>query len=78
MFLYRGVQVHHGLLCVVDPFILSISKGTNFWREDKAGDKICLFGFSRGAYTARALAGMIKKVRLAFNFFRETCLIYHV
>ncbi|KAF9002750.1 hypothetical protein BDQ17DRAFT_1390688 [Cyathus striatus] len=23
-----------------------------------AGDKICLFGFSRGAYTARALAGM--------------------
>ena len=29
------------------------------WRE---GDKICLFGFSRGAYTARCLAGMIHKV----------------
>ncbi|KAF8522477.1 hypothetical protein BU17DRAFT_44706 [Hysterangium stoloniferum] len=29
-----------------------------------AGDKICLFGFSRGAYTARALAGMIHKVGL--------------
>ncbi|KAI0962092.1 hypothetical protein AcV7_001013 [Taiwanofungus camphoratus] len=30
----------------------------------EAGDKICLFGFSRGAYTARALAGMIHKVGL--------------
>ncbi|KAF8274310.1 hypothetical protein EI94DRAFT_1714137 [Lactarius quietus] len=26
-----------------------------------AKDKICIFGFSRGAYTARALAGMIQK-----------------
>ncbi|EKM76650.1 hypothetical protein AGABI1DRAFT_115735 [Agaricus bisporus var. burnettii JB137-S8] len=30
----------------------------------KAGDKICIFGFSRGAYTARCLAGMIHKVGL--------------
>lgn len=30
----------------------------------RAGDKICLFGFSRGAYTARALAGMLHKVGL--------------
>ncbi|KAL4070342.1 hypothetical protein J3A83DRAFT_3177895 [Scleroderma citrinum] len=30
----------------------------------KEGDKICLFGFSRGAYTARALAGMLHKVGL--------------
>ncbi|KAH6909130.1 hypothetical protein BKA70DRAFT_226359 [Coprinopsis sp. MPI-PUGE-AT-0042] len=29
-----------------------------------AGDKICLFGFSRGAYTARGLAGMLHKVGL--------------
>ena len=29
---------------------------------DQEGDKICIFGFSRGAYTARALAGMIQKV----------------
>ncbi len=29
---------------------------------DHEGDKICIFGFSRGAYTARALAGMIHKV----------------
>ncbi|KAG9221907.1 hypothetical protein CCMSSC00406_0005732 [Pleurotus cornucopiae] len=32
----------------------------------KAGDRICIFGFSRGAYTARALAGMIHKARHAF------------
>ncbi|TFK42265.1 hypothetical protein BDQ12DRAFT_645827 [Crucibulum laeve] len=30
----------------------------------EAGDKIFLFGFSRGAYTARALAGMIHKIGL--------------
>ncbi|KAI0756454.1 hypothetical protein C8Q80DRAFT_1128679 [Daedaleopsis nitida] len=30
----------------------------------EAGDKVCLFGFSRGAYTARALAGMVHKVGL--------------
>ncbi|KAF9466841.1 hypothetical protein BDZ94DRAFT_1295336 [Collybia nuda] len=30
----------------------------------KAGDRISIFGFSRGAYTARALAGMIHKVGL--------------
>ncbi|KIK52337.1 hypothetical protein GYMLUDRAFT_180219 [Collybiopsis luxurians FD-317 M1] len=27
-----------------------------------AGDRICIFGFSRGAYTARSLAGMIHKI----------------
>ncbi|KAF9076899.1 hypothetical protein BDP27DRAFT_1312788 [Rhodocollybia butyracea] len=26
------------------------------------GDRICIFGFSRGAYTARSLAGMVHKV----------------
>lgn len=31
---------------------------------DRNGDRICIFGFSRGAYTARALAGMIEKVGL--------------
>lgn len=30
----------------------------------REGDRICLFGFSRGAYTARCLAGMIHKVGL--------------
>lgn len=28
------------------------------------GDHVCIFGFSRGAYTARALAGMLHKVGL--------------
>ena len=28
------------------------------------GDRISIFGFSRGAYTARALAGMLHKVGL--------------
>ena len=35
---------------------------------DQEGDKICIFGFSRGAYTARALAGMIQKV----------CMLHHI
>ncbi|KAG8866408.1 hypothetical protein FRB98_004746, partial [Tulasnella sp. 332] len=30
----------------------------------RKGDRICLFGFSRGAYTARSLAGMLHKVGL--------------
>jgi len=30
----------------------------------RASDKICIFGFSRGAYTARALAGFLYKVGL--------------
>lgn len=35
------------------------------WLMDRyrTGDKICLFGFSRGAYTARCLAGMLHVVR---------------
>ncbi|KAH9041585.1 hypothetical protein EDB85DRAFT_1886281 [Lactarius pseudohatsudake] len=32
--------------------------------DGKLNDKICILGFSRGAYTARALAGMIHKVGL--------------
>jgi hypothetical protein len=31
-------------------------------RNYREGDKICLFGFSRGAYTARVLAGMLYKI----------------
>lgn len=29
-----------------------------------AGDRICIFGFSRGAYTARAVAGMVHSIGL--------------
>ena len=40
-----------------------IMGGYSFLMENwKEGDKICLFGFSRGAYTARCLAGMLHKV----------------
>ncbi|KAK6220733.1 hypothetical protein LQW54_001924 [Pestalotiopsis sp. IQ-011] len=46
------------------------------------GDKICLFGFSRGAYTVRCLSGMLHKVGLlpasngsqlnfAYNFYKD-------
>ncbi|KAG8739291.1 hypothetical protein FRC11_000776, partial [Ceratobasidium sp. 423] len=43
------------------------------------GDKICLFGFSRGAYTARALAGMLHKVGLLppFNY-QQVPFAYHM
>ncbi|KAH9478761.1 hypothetical protein JR316_0009222 [Psilocybe cubensis] len=36
------------------------------WIMDKYedGDRICMFGFSRGAYTARAVGGMINKIGL--------------
>ncbi|EIW87436.1 hypothetical protein CONPUDRAFT_149464 [Coniophora puteana RWD-64-598 SS2] len=42
-----------------------VMQGYEFLMQNyQAGDKICIFGFSRGAYTARALAGMIHKVGL--------------
>ncbi|EPQ54493.1 hypothetical protein GLOTRDRAFT_77041 [Gloeophyllum trabeum ATCC 11539] len=42
-----------------------IKEGYEFLMQNYTiGDKICIFGFSRGAYTARALAGMLQKVGL--------------
>ncbi|KAF9259354.1 hypothetical protein L218DRAFT_874918 [Marasmius fiardii PR-910] len=42
-----------------------VMSGYEFLMQNyEAGDKICIFGFSRGAYTARALAGMLHKVGL--------------
>ncbi|KIO29804.1 hypothetical protein M407DRAFT_69939 [Tulasnella calospora MUT 4182] len=35
------------------------------------GDRICMFGFSRGAYTARCLAGMLNKVGLLPRYNEE-------
>lgn len=35
------------------------------------GDKICLFGFSRGGYIARCLAGMLHVVRHNFFFWSK-------
>jgi len=48
-----------------------VMDGYEFLMENyQDGDRICIFGFSRGAYTARGLAGMIHKVGLlpACNF----------
>ena len=43
----------------------SIRDGYGWLAENfRPGDRICLFGFSRGAYTARSIAGMIARVGL--------------
>ncbi|KAF8890658.1 hypothetical protein BD779DRAFT_1516285 [Infundibulicybe gibba] len=40
-----------------------VKEGYQFVMQNyRAGDKICLFGFSRGAHTARVVAGMLYKV----------------
>lgn len=63
-------------------FVTTFWSVTNSAAKDTAGDRICLFGFSRGGYTARALAGMIHKVGIlppgnhrqvpvAFDYFRR-------
>ncbi|KAJ3502100.1 hypothetical protein NLJ89_g9037 [Agrocybe chaxingu] len=42
-----------------------VTDGYKFLMQNyRAGDKICIFGFSRGAYTARALGGLLYKVGL--------------
>ncbi|GJJ08031.1 hypothetical protein Clacol_002238 [Clathrus columnatus] len=63
---------------------LHVMGGYNFLMQNyREGDRICLFGFSRGAYTARALAGMLYKVGLlpldnieqvgfAYNIYKKT------
>ena len=50
--------------CSWSTFCSQTSHWINRIKPDKRGDRICIFGFSRGAYTARALAGMIEKVGL--------------
>ncbi|KAI9430249.1 hypothetical protein BJY52DRAFT_1232453 [Lactarius psammicola] len=48
-----------------DPSSFPKIRGYEFLMENyHTNDKICIFGFSRGAYTARALAGMIHKVNM--------------
>ncbi|KAJ7701379.1 hypothetical protein B0H17DRAFT_185765 [Mycena rosella] len=61
-----------------------VMDGYRFLMENfHRGDKICIFGFSRGSYTARALAGMLHKVGLlprdnqeqipfAFKLYKDT------
>ena len=44
---------------------MHVMGGYNFLMKNyRNGDKISIFGFSRGAYVARALAGMLTKVGL--------------
>src|ERR1700680_2278521 len=58
--------------------------GTGLWQEVKEGytaiahvyeegDDVYLFGFSRGAYTARSLAGMIATCGLPSGSFTDDC-----
>ncbi|EJF63499.1 hypothetical protein DICSQDRAFT_154002 [Dichomitus squalens LYAD-421 SS1] len=61
-----------------------VREGYTFLMQNyNPGDKICIFGFSRGAYTARALAGMLHKIGLlpkdnpeqlpfAYNLYKST------
>ncbi|RXW24075.1 hypothetical protein EST38_g1771 [Candolleomyces aberdarensis] len=57
-----AVLMDLGIAWYLDEHVLD---GYRFIMQNyRAGDKVCLFGFSRGAYTARALAGMLHKVGL--------------
>ncbi|KAK0457554.1 uncharacterized protein EV420DRAFT_1271505 [Desarmillaria tabescens] len=50
------------IACSLDAHVMD---GYQFLMQNyHAGDRVCIFGFSRGAYTARSLAGMIHKVGL--------------
>ncbi|KDQ11570.1 hypothetical protein BOTBODRAFT_177182 [Botryobasidium botryosum FD-172 SS1] len=52
-------------MCVAKYLDQHVMEGYEFLMQNyTAGDKICLFGFSRGAYTAQALSGMLHKVGL--------------
>ena len=54
----RGGLCGHGL-------DRNIQQGHKFLADNyESGDEIYLFGFSRGAYTARSLAGMIRNIGL--------------
>ena len=54
----RGGLLGHGLN-------KNIQQGYKFLADNyESGDEIYLFGFSRGAYTARSLAGMIRNIGL--------------
>jgi len=63
-------SISHGLSKFVsEMFALEmkqhIKEGYRYLMENyRSGDQICIFGFSRGAFTARALAGMIQKIGL--------------
>ncbi|TKA29810.1 hypothetical protein B0A50_03174 [Salinomyces thailandicus] len=67
---YDGGGIKGGFSASMDMSIgsglgLHVKDAYNFLMQTyKEGDKICLFGFSRGSYTCRCLAGMLHKVGL--------------
>ncbi|KAI4716939.1 hypothetical protein E4T48_06872 [Aureobasidium sp. EXF-10727] len=67
---YNSGGLSNGIAAAVD---MAVGSGLGVHVRDayrflmqtyREGDRICLFGFSRGAYTARCLAGMLHKVGL--------------
>lgn len=67
---YDGGGLKNGFAAALD---MAVGSGLGVHVQDayhflmqtyREGDKICIFGFSRGAYTARCLAGMLHKVGL--------------
>jgi hypothetical protein len=54
----RWLRVFDAKLLVLFVPFRELNNLNQYHTLDNAGDKICIFGFSRGAYTARALAGM--------------------
>ncbi|KAF8526909.1 hypothetical protein BU17DRAFT_74046 [Hysterangium stoloniferum] len=63
---YWGGVIDHGIDLMIAWNFEKIIIGAYRWLVDnhKEGDRIFLFGFSRGAYQARCLAGMLDKVGL--------------
>ncbi|KAJ7621997.1 hypothetical protein DFH06DRAFT_1009614 [Mycena polygramma] len=52
-------------MCIAWDLDAHVMGGYEFLMQNyTANDRICIFGFSRGAYTARSLAGMLHKVGL--------------
>lgn len=67
---YDGGGLKNGFSAALD---MAVGSGLGVHVQDayhflmqtyREGDRICIFGFSRGAYTARCLAGMLHKVGL--------------
>ncbi|TQS38748.1 hypothetical protein Golomagni_00740 [Golovinomyces magnicellulatus] len=85
---YNERGLRGGISAIID---MSIGSGLGIHIKDayrflmqnyREGDRICLFGFSRGSYTVRCLAGMLHKVGLlpahnstqinfAYNFYKD-------
>ncbi|KAG6885643.1 hypothetical protein C0993_011777 [Termitomyces sp. T159_Od127] len=63
---YVCAHFRHALLIECPRYLdQHVIEGYKFLMNNyRVGDKICIFGFSRGSYTARALAGFLHKIGL--------------